>query len=104
VYSRAERVFILEPYLASKYFSAVRDVFSNAYPEKEVPNKTTIHRLEKISGYRTSLSASDHRATKQLKLWPYRFQAVHQLQQRDTAGRIQYCSWFRCFVREGIYV
>jgi hypothetical protein len=33
---------------------------------------------------------SAHRATKQLKLRPYRFQAVHQLQQRDTAARIQY--------------
>jgi hypothetical protein len=45
VYSRAERVFILENYLASKSFAAVREAFSNAYPDKEVPNKTTIHRL-----------------------------------------------------------
>jgi hypothetical protein len=45
VYSRAECVFILEHYFASKSFAAVREGFSNAYPDKEVQNKTTIHRL-----------------------------------------------------------
>jgi hypothetical protein len=45
VYSRAERVFILEYYFASKFFATVRKTFSNAYLDKEVPNKTTIHRL-----------------------------------------------------------
>jgi hypothetical protein len=45
VYSRAERVFILEHYFSSTSFAAVREAFSNAYPDKEVPNKTTIHRL-----------------------------------------------------------
>jgi hypothetical protein len=45
VYSRAERVFILEQYFAPKSFAAVREAFSNAYPDKEVPNKTTVHRL-----------------------------------------------------------
>jgi hypothetical protein len=44
-YSRAERVFILEHYLPSKSFAAVREAFSNVYPDKEVPNKTTVHRL-----------------------------------------------------------
>jgi hypothetical protein len=44
-----------------------------------------------VSGHRKCLSVSRaHRATKQLKSRPYRFQAVHQLQQRDTAARIQY--------------
>jgi hypothetical protein len=38
VYSRAERVFILEHYFASKSLAAVREAFSNAYPDKEVPN------------------------------------------------------------------
>jgi hypothetical protein len=42
--SRAKRVFILEHYLAPKSFAAVRKAFSNAYPDKEVPNKTTVHR------------------------------------------------------------
>jgi hypothetical protein len=45
VYSRAERVFILEHHFASKSFADVREAFSNAYPDKEVPNKTTLHRL-----------------------------------------------------------
>jgi hypothetical protein len=36
-------VFILEHYYASKSFAAVREAFSNARPDKEVPNKT-IHR------------------------------------------------------------
>jgi hypothetical protein len=45
VYSRAEGVFILERYFASKSFAAVREVFSNAYTDKEVPNKIIIHRL-----------------------------------------------------------
>jgi hypothetical protein len=46
VYSRAERVFILEHYFVSKSFAAVIEVFSDAYSDKEVPNKTTVHRLE----------------------------------------------------------
>jgi hypothetical protein len=45
VYSRAECVFILEHYFASKLSAGVRETFSNAYPDNEVPNKTTIHRL-----------------------------------------------------------
>jgi hypothetical protein len=45
VYSLAERVFILEHYFVSKSSAAVREAFSNMYPDKEVPNKTTIHRL-----------------------------------------------------------
>jgi hypothetical protein len=45
----------------------------------------------KISEHRKCLSVtSAHGATKQLKLRPYRFQAVHQLQQRDTSTRTQY--------------
>jgi hypothetical protein len=99
-------VFIPEHYFASKSFAAIREAFSNAYPDKEVPNKTTIHRL--VTKFRDTKSVcaviSAHPATKQLKLRPYRFQAVHQLQQRDTAARIQYCYWFRRFVREGVCV
>jgi hypothetical protein len=40
MYSQAERVFIFEHYFASKSFTAVREAFSNAYSDKEVPNKT----------------------------------------------------------------
>jgi hypothetical protein len=39
-----KRMFILEHYFAPKSSAAVREAFSNAYPDKEVPNKT-IHRL-----------------------------------------------------------
>jgi hypothetical protein len=45
VYSQAERVFILENYFASKSFAPVREAFSNVYPGKGIPNKTTVHRL-----------------------------------------------------------
>jgi hypothetical protein len=38
-------VFILEHYFASKSFATVREAFSNAYPDKELLNKTTVHRL-----------------------------------------------------------
>jgi hypothetical protein len=38
-------VFVLEHYFASKSFAAVREAFSNAYPDKEVPNKTTLQLL-----------------------------------------------------------
>jgi hypothetical protein len=47
VYS--ECVFILKNYFASKSFAAVREAFSNANPDKELWNKTTIHRLSRIS-------------------------------------------------------
>jgi hypothetical protein len=45
VYSRAEHVFILEHHFTLKSFAAVREAFSNPYPDKEMPSKTTIHRL-----------------------------------------------------------
>jgi hypothetical protein len=58
-----------------------------------------------ILGHKKCLSVSRaDRATKQLKLRPYRFQAAHQLQQLDTAARIQYNHWFRRFVREWVHV
>jgi hypothetical protein len=47
---------------------------------------------------------SAHRATKQLKLLPYRFQAVYQQQKRETAARIQYYHWLHRFMREGAHV
>jgi hypothetical protein len=43
LYSRAERVFILEHYSALKSFAAVREVFNSEYPDMEVTNKTTVH-------------------------------------------------------------
>jgi hypothetical protein len=45
VYSVGEHAFILEHYFATKSFAVGHVAFSNAYSGKEVPNKTTIHRL-----------------------------------------------------------
>jgi hypothetical protein len=45
--SQQERVFISECYFSSKSFIAVREAFHQVYPDKEVPNKTTVHRLVK---------------------------------------------------------
>jgi hypothetical protein len=59
VYSRVERMFILEHYLTSKSFAAVREAFSNAYLDKEVLNKTTIHRL--VTKFRETGSVCDRK-------------------------------------------
>jgi hypothetical protein len=73
--SRAERV-VLEHYFASKSFASVREAFSDAYPDKEVPNNTPTG--NKIPGHRMCLFVTiAHRATKQLKLRSYRLKAVH---------------------------
>jgi hypothetical protein len=45
MYSQADRVFIAEHYFASKSFAAVSEALSNVYHDKEVPDKTKIHRL-----------------------------------------------------------
>jgi hypothetical protein len=72
VYSRAECVFILEHYFTSQSFAAVYEAFSNAYADKEVPNKTTIQLVRKLLGHRKYLSVtSAHQATKQLKIQLY---------------------------------
>jgi hypothetical protein len=39
VYSRAERVFILEYYFEPKSSAAAHEALSNAYPNKEIKNK-----------------------------------------------------------------
>jgi hypothetical protein len=94
-------VFILEHYFASKSVAAVREAFSNAYPDKEVMERQHKKTGNKISEHRKCLSVTGaYRATRQLKFRPCRFQAMHQLQQRDTAARIQYYHWFR----EGVHM
>jgi hypothetical protein len=45
VYLRAESVLFLAHYFASKSCAAVSEAFSSTYPDREVPKKTTIHRL-----------------------------------------------------------
>jgi hypothetical protein len=39
-------VFITEHYFATKSFATDGEAFSNAYPDKDVPNKTTIHTIK----------------------------------------------------------
>jgi hypothetical protein len=63
VYSLAERVFILEHYIALELFASVRDVFN-------------------IAGHKCLSVTRAHRATKWLPLGPYPLQAVNQLEQR----------------------
>jgi hypothetical protein len=59
VHSRAERVFILENYFTSKSFADVREAFSNAYPDKEVPNETTVYRL--VTKFRDTRNVCDRK-------------------------------------------
>jgi hypothetical protein len=55
-YSRAERAFVLEHYFAWKSFAAVLEACGNAYPNKKVPSKATIHRVvTKIRKHRKCL-------------------------------------------------
>jgi hypothetical protein len=42
VYLQAERLFILE--LNIEFFAVVCEAFNRAYPDKEIADKTTIHR------------------------------------------------------------
>jgi hypothetical protein len=86
-----ERASTLEHYFASKSFAAACETCSNTYPGKEVRNKTIIR--SPVKEFRTQEVfpvVSARRATKQLRFWPHRFQAVHQLQQRYTVAGSQY--------------
>jgi hypothetical protein len=49
VYSRAECIFILRYYFVSESFAVLREAFINVYTDKEIPNKTTVHRLYPVS-------------------------------------------------------
>jgi hypothetical protein len=87
-------VFILEHHFTSKSFVAAGEEFSNTHPDQELPRRQQHADCSNISGHRKCLSVtSAHRATEQLRLSPYRFQAVHQLQQKDAAASIQYRHW-----------
>jgi hypothetical protein len=94
-------VFILEHYFASESFTAVREAFHNAYPDREVQNKKTIHRLvTKLGKQEIFVSSSGKTA----EITAVGLQAVPQLQQRDSAAKIQYCHWIRLFVHKGVHV
>lgn len=47
---------------------------------------------------------SVRRATKKLKLRPYRIHVVHELQEPDRGKRLQYCQWFLRFIHNSVQV
>ena len=46
--------------------------------------------------------SSAHRATKLLKLKPYKCTSVHSLKQGDPVSRMHYCEWFHSSVNDGL--
>jgi transposase len=58
--------------------------------------------LRKLSQQTGMTYGSVQRATKRLKLYPYRVQVCHELKETDTEKRMSYCRWFRQFVRNGV--
>jgi hypothetical protein len=54
MYSRTERVFIREYYIASKSFAAVHEEFSNEYPNNKIPSNTRKCRM--ITKFRETVS------------------------------------------------
>jgi hypothetical protein len=77
VHSWADRVFVLEHYFPSKSSAADREALSNVYiltrkyRVRQYTNWQQCFRIQKCL-----FVTSAHRATKQLKLRPYRFQAA----------------------------
>lgn len=60
--------------------------------------------LRKLSTQIGLSYGSVHKATKLLKLHPYRINVTHQLQEPDKEKRMQYCHWFKTFIRNDISV
>jgi transposase len=58
--------------------------------------------LRKLSQQIGMTYGSIQRATKRLKLHPYRVQICHELKEIDKEKRMRYCRWFRQFVRNGV--
>jgi hypothetical protein len=79
--------------LSIKIFCCVREAFSKAYPDKEVPNKTEVHRL--VTTFRdTEVFICDKCSSRDRKA------VITGFKWRDAAIRIQYCHWLRPFVPE----
>jgi hypothetical protein len=55
--------------------------------------------LRKLSQQTGMAYGSVQRATKRLKLHPYRVQVCHVLKESDEEKRMRYCRWFRQFLR-----
>jgi transposase len=60
--------------------------------------------LRKLSQQTGMTCRSAQRATKRLRLHPYRVQVCHELKEIDKEKRMRYCRWFRQFVRNGVDV
>jgi transposase len=58
--------------------------------------------LRKLSQQTGMTYGSLQRATKRLKLHPYRVQVCHELKEIDKEKRMRYCRWFRQFVRNDV--
>jgi hypothetical protein len=64
-------VFIIEYYFARKSFADIREAFSNAYPDKDVTNMTTIQLLVPKCRDKKCLSVtSAHEATAEIMAVP----------------------------------
>ena len=62
------------------------------------PNKSVRRVAQQVGISKTSV----HRATKILKLKPYRVSIVQQLQPRDDQARINFCNWILQHIVDGI--
>jgi hypothetical protein len=58
--------------------------------------------LRKLSLQSGLSYGSVHKATKILNLHPYRVHVMHELKEPDKEKRLQYCRWFKHFIRGGI--
>jgi hypothetical protein len=103
LYSRAERVFILDHYFAQKSFSAVREALSSASYDDDVPHRAMTHRpATKCLGYRKCLSATS--AFELQSSWDYTILPISGSVSAATAGygcKIS-ISWSCHVVREGV--
>jgi transcriptional antiterminator len=57
---------------------------------EHTPRKSLKHLAQETGVSKSSVRT----ATQLLKLRPYKTSVIHALQQRDTAGRVHFCSWF----------
>lgn len=61
--------------------------------------RTSLRKAKQVVGVSYG---SVQRATKKLKLTPYKLHVVHELLPADPARRLHYCTWYRQFTRNNI--
>jgi hypothetical protein len=102
VHLRAECVFIFKHYFVSELFAAVREAFSFVYPDKAVPNKTTVHWL--VTKFRDTGSICLWKVLiKRQNSWNNIHTNFNQCISCSNGIWLQEFSfgrWFCCFVRE----